>query len=54
VGRPALYGSPTLFDEGAGAWNLGRLDTILRRYEAVFESITEMVSDSHHTMHEGV
>ena len=30
-----MYGSdnhsPTLFDEGAGAWNLGRLDSILRR-----------------------
>ena len=35
VGKAAMYGSdnhsPTLFDSGAGAWNLGALDTILRR-----------------------
>ena len=35
VGKAPMYGSDnhstTLFDGGAGAWNLGALDTILRR-----------------------
>ena len=35
MGRAAVYGSdnhsPTLFDARAGAWNLARLDSILRR-----------------------